>query len=278
MRLFRKIFSIFLVLACLALPVQASAAETDLEDYVWRMIQYYLRFQDRAEEEISVLLSFLSNRDPEEGALWQQIMDDWAYVNERMPVTPKMLPDGLPTDDSLCIVIMGYGLNPSGTMKEELIDRLVAGLSSALKYPNAYVAVTGGPTSNVDGVTEAGQMARWLREHGIEDNRLIVENKAMSTTQNAKRVCRILAEDYPQVKSLAVITSDYHIHRSCALFTTAAHCAAQAYGTAPLELVGNAVNATKKPAESLEMQAQGICSLTGVSYDPNPETQPELAD
>ena len=278
MRLFQKILSIFLIVACLALPIQTAAAQTDLNDYVWRMIQYYLRFQDQADEEIGVLLSYLEQQDWKEGALWRDIMADWSYINEQMPVTPKMLPDGLPTDDSLCIVILGYGLRPDGSMREELIDRLIAGLSSALKYPNAYVAVTGGPTSGVEGITEAGQMAAWLRERGIEDSRLIVENRSMSTVQNAKRVCNILTEEYPEVTSLAVVTSDYHIQRSCLLFAAAAHCRAQSDGTEPLKLAGTAVNATDKPQESLEYQARDLCTLMGIPYDPNPETQPELAD
>ena len=278
MRLFQKILSLFLVLACLVLPVSVQAAETDLEEYVWQMIQYYLRYQDRAEEEIGVLLNYLEKQDPEEGALWCSIMADWSYINAQMPVTQKMLPDGLPTDDSLCIVIMGYGLRADGTMREELIDRLVAGLSLALKYPNAYVAVTGGPTSSVDGVTEAGQMAAWLRARGIEDSRLIVENRSMSTVQNVKKVCAILAEDYPEVTSLAIVTSDYHIHRSCLLFAAAAHSRAQMDGTAPLELVGTAVNTTDKPMETLEYQARDLCTLMGIPYDSTPETIPELAD
>ena len=81
----------------------------------------------------------------------------------------------------LCIVIMGYDLRDDGSMKEELIDRLVVGLSSALKYPNAYVAVTGGATSDVPGVTEAGQMAQWLMERGLQsfqggDQRLLLRH------------------------------------------------------------------------------------------------------
>ena len=173
---------------------------------------------------------------------------------------------------------MGFGLNPDGSMKEELIDRLVVGLSSALKYPNAYVAVTGGPTSQTKGVTEAGQMAAWLRQRGISDDRLIVENRSYSTIQNAQYVCAILESSYPQVESLAVVTSDYHIQRSCAMFAAQTHFQAACNGTAPLKLVGAAANETDTPMESLESQARGICAITGVTYEYAPETQPELSE
>lgn len=277
MTLFRKFFSFILVLLILAIPVQVCAVQEDAEPYIQRMMQYYLLYQSDAQEEIDVLLDHLSVVAPDQADMWRQIMFSWGYINEQMPLNYGILPDGLPQDDSLCIVIMGYGLKPDGSMREELIDRLVVGLSSALKYPNAYVAVTGGETSNVEGITEAGQMAQWLRERGVEENRLIVENKAWSTIENAKRVYKLLANHYPQVKNLAVITSDYHIKQSCTLFAATASVFANAWGTDPVQLVSNAVNQTEKTWRDLSTQASGIAALTGVPFDAAPETEPELS-
>ena len=180
MRIFRKIFSVILVFAILAFPVKTNAVSADTEDYVQRMIQYYLQYREAADDEIGILLDHLSETDPAQAQLWRKIMVSWAYHNSQMEMNTGILPDGLPNDDSMCIVIMGYGLRSDGTMREELIDRLVVGLSSALKYPNAYVAVTGGATSDVEGITEAGQMAQWLQERGISPDRIILEPKAMS--------------------------------------------------------------------------------------------------
>lgn len=278
MTFFRKFLSLFLVLACLSLPVTASASQRDMEDYIQRMMQYYLRYQEDASEEIDVILDYLTEEDPVQGTMWRGIMDSWSYINSRLPLTEKMLPDGLPEDDSLCIVILGYDLKDDGSMKEELIDRLVAGLSSALKYPNAFVAVTGGATSHVKGVTEAGQMAAWLRQRGIDDSRLIVENRSLSTIQNAQKVLRVLSCDYPQVKSFALVTSDYHVRQGCAYFAAEAHRIAAQNGTTPLTIVGTAVNPTKSREFDLYSQAWGICAITGVDYEVNPETQPELSE
>lgn len=273
MSLFRKFFCLFLAVLVLSLPVQTSAAEADTEEYIQRMIQYYLTHGEKADEEIGVLLDYLCQLDHQTGERWRRIMVSWAYHNSRMQLNTGILPDGLPQDDSLCIVIMGYGLRSDGTMREELIDRLVVGLSSALKYPNAYVAVTGGATSGMDGVTEAGQMARWLQERGISADRLILEPKAMSSIQNAKRVYRILEESYPQVRSVAVVTSDYHIRQSCTLFSTVFHNA-----LSPLKVVSNAVNRTGKTVNDLNTQAWGICSITGIPFETQTETQPELSE
>ena len=65
--------------------------------------------------------------------------------------------------------------------------KIANGLASAQKYPNAYVAVTGGGTAkNNPNATEADQMAAWMIANGLDENRLIVENKSKSTVQNAQ--------------------------------------------------------------------------------------------
>ena len=52
MSLFRKLISVFLILLFLCIPMKADAASSGMEDYIQRMIQYYLRFGQEAEGEI----------------------------------------------------------------------------------------------------------------------------------------------------------------------------------------------------------------------------------
>ena len=137
MRLFRKFFAILVVVLVLSQPLSAGAYSGDVEDYIQRMIQYYLQHQENADQEIAVLLEYLEELDPDTAAMWRRVMVSWAQCNGRMALNEGILPDGLPCDDSLCIVIMGYDLRADGSMREELVDRLVAGLSSALKYLTA---------------------------------------------------------------------------------------------------------------------------------------------
>ena len=73
-------------------------------------------------------------------------MDLW-----ETPVTVNdALPDGLPEDDTLCLVALGFHLNSDGTMREELIERLKVLLAESRKYPNAVIVCTGGPTAAGD--------------------------------------------------------------------------------------------------------------------------------
>ena len=71
------------------------------------------------------LIYALSEIDHGKAQAWASIMEYWAYVNEEMVIYPNILPDGLPKDNSLCIVVLGYQLNNDGTMKRELLGRLV---------------------------------------------------------------------------------------------------------------------------------------------------------
>jgi uncharacterized SAM-binding protein YcdF (DUF218 family) len=82
------------------------------------------------------------------------------------------------------IVILGYGLNPDGSPRWILHTRVLAGLAVAQFFPQSPVIVTGGNPKN--GNTEAGEMRKMLQFMGFPDNRIIVEDKANSTVQNAR--------------------------------------------------------------------------------------------
>ena len=58
------------------------------------------------------------------------------------------------------IVILGYGLNPDGTMRTILRRRVLTGLTVAQFFPQSPIIVTGGNPQN--GKTEAEQMRNML--------------------------------------------------------------------------------------------------------------------
>lgn len=268
MRFLKTLVSVLLCLCLIAVLPVAAQAQEDVTPYVQRMIQYYLHYGQDADAEIETLLSYIESVDPGQGTLWRSIMDDWRYNNEEMPVYRDVLPDGLPQDDSLCIVILGYGLNDDGSMKEELVDRLVVGLASALKYPNAYVCVTGGATADNTRDTEAGQMSRWLMEKGLEPGRILVEDRSLSTTENARNVYSLLQNGYPQVSSIAVVSSDYHIPWGVSMFTTVSNHAGYYTGHV-IKVVGNAANTTSNDTDSLYSQAWGISIINDIPFGGN---------
>ena len=174
----------------LSIPVFAS--ESGETDGINEMIGYYSTYQSTAKTDIQRLVEKLKALNSTKGEEWEKIMEYLDYVNTDMNVNVDVLPNGLANDDNLCITVLGFALNDDGTMKDELVGRLQTALASAQKYPNAYVAVTGGGTAkNNPNATEADQMAAWMIANGLDENRFIVENKCKSTVQNAQFIYAI---------------------------------------------------------------------------------------
>ena len=273
----KKIYSLLLALCLLlqlALPVSATSMGA-LESYGVKLIQYYLHHQEDAADVIWDITRQMKEQDPKQGAVWEKIMFDWSWINSDMPIYEDTIPKDLPEDDSLCIVVMGFGLNADGSIRPELEDRLKVALSFALQYPNACLLVTGGQTGAVDGVTEAGQMADWLQKQGLPKSRIIQETQSLSTTANAVNSYKLLTRAYPKVDSIALVTSDYHIAQSCAMFAAVSNYQSGYKGGKSLELVGNAVCDTGLTENSLVTQAWGMSLIMGIPFDEKAKA-PEL--
>ncbi|MDO5444463.1 MAG: YdcF family protein [Eubacteriales bacterium] len=224
--------------------VPSAFADYDFETYsiVSDLVYTYKMRQASAYGEISELLSDLSEKDPELGSVWNRIMKYWEYVGNDMTVFYDVLPDGLPENNSLCIVVLGYALTSEGTMADELIGRCRTALACAEKYPEAYIAVTGGGTAGGrHEETEADLMAQWFIDNGISPDRLIIENRSLTTGENAQRTCTILLDHYPEIKQLAVVTSDYHIQLGCLVFQEQLLLESYKRESEPLEVISNAV-------------------------------------
>ncbi len=224
----------------------------------------YGTYGGEAKDRIRTLLKELSAADKSTGMRWNEIMELWMSPELGKPLHYEVLPDGLPDTDELCIVVLGFQLNPDGTMREELIQRLTVALNSAKKYPRAYIVCTGGGTAaENEAASEAGEMAKWLAEHGIGSGRIIVEDNSITTAQNAIFTYDILTSLYPSVKKLAIVSSDYHIATGELLFKAESILRANAPGNEKLEVISNA--AWKAPSGSLSamFQAGALIELFG---------------
>ena len=188
----------------------------------------------------------------------------WKSANTDLTIHEGVLPDGLPDTDALCLVALGFQLNPDGTMRDELLERLNVVKASAEKYPRAWIVCTGGGTAaENENATEAGKMAEWLIENGLAPERVIVEDKSLTTAQNAMYTYDILTERCPQVKELAIVSSDYHIATGTLLFEAEAILRAEKAGNASMHVVSNA--AWRAPSGSLSpmFQAGALIELAG---------------
>ena len=258
----KKLLLFFLVLL---FTVPAGAEENlTAQDLIEEMVVYYGTYGEEASSRVSALLDELETIDADKAARWKSIMDLWQSVNSDLTVNEEILPDGLPDTDELCIVVLGFQLNPDGSMKDELIERLKVVLACADKYPNAYVICTGGGTASENSsATEAGKMAEWLKENGISPERIIVEDQSLTTAQNAIFSLDILEKRYPQVSHLAIVSSDYHIATGVLLFGAEATLRAEMAGKETITVLSNA--AWKAPSGTLSsmFQAGALIELSG---------------
>ena len=89
------------------------------------------------------------------------------------------------------IVTLGAHLNPDCTMPNILTERLDKTVQVALANMWAPVLVTGGFTQNGCG-SEAAAMRTYLIEHGIESQRITVDETAYTTVGNAQAADKIV--------------------------------------------------------------------------------------
>lgn len=174
---------------------------------------------------------------------------------DRIVATPlsnaiKKQPDG-----KNAIITLGYALNPDGSMNPILIDRLNATLAMAKKNPSSYIIVTGGVPKNHK--TEGKLMADWLVEKGIDPSRIIEENYARSTVENALYGSYALARH--NIEHATIISSASHVRRGQTLFEVAS------WQTGPKDIIFDTYSAKDKPLAELVVPTEG--ELLGIYRD-----------
>ena len=117
------------------------------------------------------------------------------------------------------VIILGagvYGTTPSVSLRA----RLDAALDYLAERPDIPIVVSGGQ-GNAEDITEAECMYRYLVRNGIEESRILREEKATNTKENIENSLAVLAaKGYDTTGNIAVVTADYHLARAKVLFDT----------------------------------------------------------
>jgi uncharacterized SAM-binding protein YcdF (DUF218 family) len=96
-------------------------------------------------------------------------------------------------------------------------ERIVAALLLAHRYPTAPVLLSGGDPSVVpQGLTEAEVMRRVLIGAGLDEHRLLIDDRSRNTWENAVNSKRVAAPQEGQVWLL--VTSAFHMPRAVGCF------------------------------------------------------------
>ncbi|MFQ2059560.1 ElyC/SanA/YdcF family protein [Aeromonas veronii] len=153
------------------------------------------------------------------------------------------------------IVTLGYALNPDGSMDKILLGRLQTTLELAKADPEALIILTGGVPQNRQ--TEGKLMADWLANHGIDRSRLIEENYATSTVDNALYSAYALARH--QIDYAVLVSSASHVRRG----QTVLEIACDQIGPANIKVAS--VSYPDKPLEELATPSES--ELLGIYRD-----------
>lgn len=123
------------------------------------------------------------------------------------------------------IVVLGGAVSPDVSQRRgqpalnEAAERMTAVAKLARDYPNAKIAFTGGSGSLFSEASEAHFVADLFESFGISRDRLVLEDRARNTHENAVFTKR-LVDPKPGQRWL-LVTSAFHMPRSVGLFRRA---------------------------------------------------------
>lgn len=122
------------------------------------------------------------------------------------------------------IILLGGGvyeyardMSGRGVPSEEALSRLVTAVR-AQKRMNVPVIASGGAWRQ-GGIPEAGVLKRFLKDLGVPEKMIIMEERSRDTAENV-RYCREICARYG-FRTPLVVTSAYHMRRSVAAFKRA---------------------------------------------------------
>ena len=252
-------------------------------------------------------LQELEKIDATQAAKLRKLVEDWTkfdtagFVNVYHPNNDYTINESeminIPNDNSVVVFVYGNQMRTDeghvGEMSVEHIERAKTTLALALKYPNVYIAVSGGHTANRGAAatktdlydSEAGAMYKWLTQtplqptniNGepiegmdpvledyyvdpnrptIDPSRIIIDEVAMDTVGNITNTMNKLPST---VNKFVTVTSSYHIPRATLFLDSYIIKNNKNY-----EIIDNLGWAQDGHAdESLSMQLSGVCSFFG---------------
>lgn len=112
------------------------------------------------------------------------------------------------------MIILGCQVKPWGP-SILLQDRLEEALDYLEEHPEILVVVSGGQGPD-EHITEARAMADYLTEHGVSEERIVLEEQSHNTLQNFRRSGKLLEQmgyDIEETEVL-VVSNGFHLTRS----------------------------------------------------------------
>lgn len=108
------------------------------------------------------------------------------------------------------MVILGAKVKANGVPSLSLKNRLDVAIDYLNEYPHVQVVVTGGQGHDED-QTEASAMYTYLVSHGIDGERIILEELSTSTYENLLFTKKLLGDEWTHA---TIVSNDFHLARA----------------------------------------------------------------
>ena len=133
-----------------------------------------------------------------------------AMLAAEMPILRAAL--SAPAGDAPYVIVLGaavYGETPSLSVRHRC-DRALKHLT---RNPDAVAVVSGGQGPGED-ISEAECMRRYLRDKGVTEGRILVEDRSTSTRENLAFSKAVIETAGGDPSHVAVVSSSYHLYRA----------------------------------------------------------------
>ena len=111
------------------------------------------------------------------------------------------------------IIVLGSQVKPSGPAVVTRL-RLQRAYEYAVNNPDTIIIVSGGQGSN-EPATEASVMKDYLASKGIDESRIITEDRSTNTSENLQFSMALIPD--LQDSSVGIVSSEFHIFRALAI-------------------------------------------------------------
>ena len=110
------------------------------------------------------------------------------------------------------VIVLGAGVH--GTRPSRILNqRITAAYNFLSTYPETKAILSGGQGKG-ENISEALCMKNELIKKGIDESRLIIEDRSTSTEENLEFSKKILNELSPNTTKVTIISSDTHLYRA----------------------------------------------------------------
>jgi uncharacterized SAM-binding protein YcdF (DUF218 family) len=111
------------------------------------------------------------------------------------------------------VIIHGAGLLEGSKVSRLLANRLDKAIKIYQKDPTPPMMIPSGGKGSDESLSEAEAMAAYLIEHGIPEDKILLEDTSTTTLENLKN-SKAIIEAQEGRKYTVLVTSNYHVYRA----------------------------------------------------------------